>query len=85
MKFLQIINPVLCSLFLPSKETYQSFHQVRFVVPQSLHSVENIHHTLSLEHLTHHAAGTEDSTAATSISAEREEYNLMYRVASVKC
>lgn len=56
---------------------YRSVHHVRFAVPQSLHSVENIHHTLSLGHLAHDAAGTEDSTAPTSISADREEYNLI--------
>lgn len=53
--------------------THRGVHHVGFAVPQSLDCVENVHHTLSLGHLTHDAAGAEDSAASASISARRQE------------
>lgn len=63
-------NQTSVPLSLCVSVTHRSIHHVGFAVPQSLHSVENIHHTLSLSHLAHDAAGTENSAAPTSISVD---------------
>lgn len=56
-----VISLSLCS------RTHRSVHHVGLAVPQSLDGVEDVHHTLSLGHLAHNAAGAQHSAAAASV------------------
>lgn len=57
---------------------YQEVHHVGLVVPQCLHSVEDVHRPLVPEHLTDDADGTEGPAAASSIPVRKEIRQLDY-------
>lgn len=52
--------------------SYQEVDHVGLVVPQCLHSVEDIHGSLVPEHLTHDADGAERPTAAAAVPVMKQ-------------